>query len=242
MTTVEAAAGQPSYPDGRHESFRVQIGNEHLEYREVMIEDPVPTGRQLLELAGALPTREHIVLQVLQSGLLEELRDDETTDLRGGGAERFIVFHSDRTFRFELNDRRFDWGAGQISGLVLKKLASVDPDTHSVWLDVPQGADELIADSALASLTGGKTERLYTDRSKITLIVNLQEKSWAQRRISYEQITLLAYPNPPPGIVITYTVEYEAGPASNPEGSMTVGDSVKVKDRMVFSVTETGRS
>lgn len=241
MTTVEAA-GEPSSPENRHGAFRVQIGNEHLEYREVVIEDPVPTGRQILELAGALPTREHIVLQVLQNGLLEELRDDETTDLRGGGAERFIVFRSDRTFRFELNDRRFEWGAGQIAGLVLKRLAGVDPDAYSVWLDVPQGTDELIADGAFASLTGGKTERFYTDRSKVTLIVNLQEKPWTGRRISYEQVTLLAYPNPPPGIVITYTVEYEAGPASNPDGSMTVGDSVKVKDRMVFSVTETGRS
>lgn len=228
--------------DGRRASYRLQFGNERLEYREAVIDDPVPTGRQLLELAGASPTREHILFQVLQSGLLEELRDDETTDLRGNGAERFIVFHSDRTYRFELNDRRFDWGAGQISAQVLKKLAGVDPGTHSVWLDVPQGTDQLIADDALVSLTGNKTERFYTDRSKVTLIVNLQQKSWAERRISYEQVTLLAYPNPPPGIVISYTVEYEAGPASNPEGSMTVGDSVKVKDGMVFSVTETGRS
>lgn len=241
MTTVEPA-GQPSSAESRRGSFRVQFGNERLEYRDAVTEDPVPTGRQLLELAGALPTREHIVFQVLQSGLLEELRDDETTDLRNGGAERFIVFRSDRTFRFELDDRRFDWGGGEISGIVLKKLASVEPGTHSVWMDAPQGGDREIADDMSASLAGGKTEKFYTSRNQITLVVNLKETPWGGRRMSYEQVTLLAYPNPPPGIVITYTVEYEAGPASNPEGSMTVGDSVKVKDGMVFSVTETGRS
>lgn len=239
MNSIETT-GQAA--DGRRGSYRVQFGNEHLEYRDAVTDDPVPTGRQLLELAGALPTREHMVFQVLKSGLLEELRDDETTDLRESGAERFVIFRSDRSFRFELNDHRFDWGAGEISGLTLKKLAGVEPDTHSVWLDIPKGNDQQIADGALANLTGGKTERFYTDRSKVTLIVNLEEKSWAERRISYEQITLLAYPNPPPGVVISYTVEYEAGPASNQEGSMTDGDSVKVKDRMVFSVTETGRS
>lgn len=240
MDTVET--DQPTSPQSQHKSFRVQLSNEQLEYRDALIEDPVPTGRQILELAGALPTREHIVFQMLPSGLLEELRDDETIDLRKDGAERFILFHSDRIFRFELDDRRFDWGAEQISEPTLKKLAGVDPDTYSVWLDVPQGTDQLIAGGAFVSLTADKTERFYTDRSKITLIVNLQKKPWGERRISYEQLTLLAYPNPPPDVVITYTVDYEAGPASNPEGSMTVGDSIKVKDGMVFSVTETGRS
>lgn len=241
MTTVEVEV-QPSSTESPQRSFRVEIGNERLEYREFVIQDPVPTGRQILELSGAMPTREHVLLAVLPNGLLKELRDEETTNLRRAGVERFIVFRSDRTFRFELNDRRFEWGASQIDGLVLKKLAGVDPDAHSVWLDVPQGADELIADGAYASLTGGTTERFYTDRNKVTLIVNLQERPWAERRISYEQVTLLAYPNPPSGIVITYTVEYEGGPVNNPSGPMTVGDSVKVKDRMVFSVTETGRS
>jgi hypothetical protein len=241
MATVETA-GQSSSPKNRPAPFRVQIGNDRLEYRDAVIEDPVPTGRQILELAGALPTREHIVFQMLQSGLLEELRDDETTDLRKGGAERFIVFKSDRTFRFELNDRRFDWGAAEISGIVLKKLADVDSGTHSVWLDVPQGDDRKIADDAAASLAASKTEQFYTSRNEIMLIVNLKEEPWGARRITYEQVTLLAFSNPPPGIVITYTVEYEGGPKSNPEGSMTMGDSVKVKDGMVFSVTETGRS
>jgi hypothetical protein len=83
----------------------------------------------------------------------------------------------------------------------------------------------------------------YSQKEKgITIIVNLEEKTWDKRQISYEQVTLLAYPNPPPGIVITYTVEYEGGPRSNPEGSLTVGQSVKVREGMVFTVTETGRS
>ncbi|HLE57002.1 MAG TPA: multiubiquitin domain-containing protein, partial [Rhodothermia bacterium] len=86
-------------------------------------------------------------------------------------------------------------------------------------------------------------EHFYTRRAKdITLIVNLEEKSWDKKRISYEEVTLLAFGPPPPGIVITYTVEFENGPRSNPEGSLTPGKSVKVREGMVFSVTETGRS
>jgi hypothetical protein len=78
---------------------------------------------------------------------------------------------------------------------------------------------------------------------EIILIVNAQKKPWAATTISYAQVTHLAYPEPaPPGVVITYTVEYERGPHSNREGSLTVGDSVQVKNGMVFVVTETGRS
>lgn len=78
---------------------------------------------------------------------------------------------------------------------------------------------------------------------KFKLIVNLEEKDWNEQKISYEQVTHLAFPNPPPpGIVITYTVEYERGPHENPAGSLTKGQSVYVKNKMVFGVTETGRS
>jgi hypothetical protein len=85
-------------------------------------------------------------------------------------------------------------------------------------------------------------EHFYSEK-EIILIVNAQKKPWTEMSISYEQVTHLAYPEPPPpGVIITYTVEYERGPHKNPEGSLTVGQSVKVKNGMIFGVTETGRS
>ena len=85
-------------------------------------------------------------------------------------------------------------------------------------------------------------EHFYCEKD-IFLIVNAQKKPWAQTTISYEQVTHLAYPEPPPpGVIITYTVEYERGPHRNREGSLTVGRSVYVKNGMIFVVTETGRS
>ena len=88
--------------------YRVQIGNERLEFRPAVIEDPVPTGLQIMEAADARPADEYLVFQVLKSGLLEELRPDETTDLRAKGVEKFLVFRSDRSFRFELDGRIFE--------------------------------------------------------------------------------------------------------------------------------------
>lgn len=82
------------------------------------------------------------------------------------------------------------------------------------------------------------------DKHAFTIIVNAQKKRWLEREISYEQVVKLAFPEPrPPDIVITYTVEYERGEGHKPEGSLVQGGPpAKVKEGMIFSVTETSRS
>jgi hypothetical protein len=145
-----------------HGPYRVLFGNAQLEYRPGVVHDPVPTGRQLLEVAGALPIEEHLVFQLLRTGMLEELRPDETTDLRQKGVERFLVFRNDRSFRFELDGRVFEWGGELISGLTLKKLAQVDLTTYGVWLEVRGAEDEPIPDNKLVNLAAPGVERFFT--------------------------------------------------------------------------------
>jgi len=145
-----------------HGPYRVLFGNAELEYRSAIIPDPVPTGRQLLDAAGALPIEEHLIFQLLRSGLLEELRPDETTDLRKSGVERFLIFRNDRSFRFELDGRVFEWGGTLISGLTLKKLAQVDLTTYGVWLEVRGAEDEPIPDNKLVNLAAPGVERFFT--------------------------------------------------------------------------------
>lgn len=147
----------------QHGPYRVQIGNDQLEYQPAIIDDPVPTGLQILEIAHAHPADEHLVFQVLSNGLLEELRPDETTDLRTQGVEKFLVFRNDRSFRFELDGRMFEWGGTWVSGLTLKKLAGVDPETYGVWLEVRgAGEDRPIGDKELVDLSVPGVERFFT--------------------------------------------------------------------------------
>lgn len=145
-----------------HGPYRIQIGDERLEFRSIVIDDPVPTGRQILEVAGVHPVLEYLVLQVLNNGLLEELRPDETTDLCTRGVEKFLVFLNDRSFRFELDGRKFEWGAPRISGLTLKKLAGVNLATYGVWLEVQRGDDRSIGDAELFDLSAPGVERFFT--------------------------------------------------------------------------------
>jgi len=163
---------QDAARDGRavrdHGPYRLAIGNDKLDYHQVVIDDPVPTGLQILELANARPADEHIVFQMLANGLLEELRPDETTDLRTAGVEKFLVFRSDRSFRLELDGRVFEWGGTFISGLTLKKLAQVDPAEYGVWLEVRGSEDRLIGDTDLVDLSAQGIERFFTGIVKTT--------------------------------------------------------------------------
>lgn len=145
-----------------HGPYRVLIGDADLRFDGKRIDDPVPTGRQLLHATGARPAEEHLIFQVLRDGDLEELRLDETTDLRAAGIERFLVFRSAESFRLELDGRVIEWGAPVISGRVLKRLAGVDPKTYGIWLEVRGEEDRPIDDGELVRLDKPGLERFFT--------------------------------------------------------------------------------
>jgi hypothetical protein len=72
--------------------------------------------------------------------------------------------------------------------------------------------------------------------------VNGQKKTVTTKRVSFEEIVKLAFPTPPQGTNILYTVSYEDGPRINPQGSLKEGQSVFVKNWMIFNVTATDKS
>lgn len=77
-----------------------------------------------------------------------------------------------------------------------------------------------------------------------TVIVNGTPKEVSKRELTFEQVVELAFPNNPWGNANTiYTVAYRRGEGSKPQGSMVQGgESVKVKDGMIFDVTPTDKS
>lgn len=226
-----------------HGPYGVLIGNERLEFISKVIRDPVPSGQQILQAAEIREPVEHLVFQVLLNGLLEELRPDETVDLRLGGVEKFLIFRNDRSFRVELDGQVVEWGASHISGLTLKKLASVDASSYEVWLEVRgSGADRQIADVELIDLSMPGVERFYTAQKKLTVIVNTLPHTVDKSALSFLDVVRLAYPEAAPSEIRIYTVTYKRGPAANPQGSLVDGQVVQIKDRMVFNVTFTDKS
>ena len=66
-----------------HGPYGILIGDEKLHFSGAVIADPVPTGAQILAAAGLLQPVEHLLFRMLADGLLEEIRPEETTDLKG---------------------------------------------------------------------------------------------------------------------------------------------------------------
>lgn len=236
-----SAAVKELRPIREHGPYGILIGDETLQFKGVVIADPVPTGQQIVLAAGVRQTTEYLVYQMLPDGQLEEIRPEETTDLRANGAEKFLVFRSDRSFRFLLDDRAIDWGSSQITGATLKKLAGVDLETNDVLLR-KENADQLISDSGFSDLSLPGVERFYTKGIALTIIINARERVVNKRRLSYWEVVKLAEPNAMPSETTEYTVTYGNGPASNPEGSLVEGQSVNIKERMKFYVTPTDKS
>ena len=76
----------------------------------------------------------------------------------------------------------------------------------------------------------------------VTIIVNSRPKTWAEKKISFAQVVELAFPGKQAGPDSSFTVTYRKGEDKKKEGTLVDGESVNVKDGMVFDVTATNRS
>jgi len=78
---------------------------------------------------------------------------------------------------------------------------------------------------------------------KVIIIVNGTEHEVDKKEeISYAEVVILAFPDFSQHPERNYSVKYKRGHGNKPEGILLPGQSVKVKDRMVFDVSPTGQS
>lgn len=76
----------------------------------------------------------------------------------------------------------------------------------------------------------------------ITIVVNGTQKTVQKDDFTFDEIVNLAYDNPPYGENTLFSVTYRRGHGNKPEGILAPGESVKVKDGMIFDVTATDKS
>lgn len=75
-----------------------------------------------------------------------------------------------------------------------------------------------------------------------TVVVNGRQKTVTTKELTFAQVVALAFDNPPSGPNIVFTITYRRGEGNKPEGTLVEGDTVKVKDGMIFNVTATDKS
>ncbi|MGR1583211.1 multiubiquitin domain-containing protein [Thalassobius sp. S69A] len=75
-----------------------------------------------------------------------------------------------------------------------------------------------------------------------TIVVNGREKTVTATELGEDDLVALAYENPPTGELICFTITYRRGQGNKPEGTLDDGDTVKLKEGMIFNVTATDKS
>lgn len=146
---------------GNDPRFPVFIANEGLNFKKHVFDDPKVLGRQLIEAADGHPVDEHVAIAILPNGDFEDIRLDESYDLRGRGAEKVLVARTDRVFKFKIDDKDLEWPRACISGFVLRKLADL-PENYNLWQEIPGQQDRKIADSDVINLDAKGVERFIS--------------------------------------------------------------------------------
>jgi len=241
--THKAGETEREVPPQRNHSFRILVSNESLEFRPLTIDDPVALGRQILSAAGYQPLHEYSLFAILPSGDFEDVRLDETFDLRGKEVERFVAFHSDRSFHFTLKGSEIRWGLPTISGSALYILAKPSEE-EAIFLDVRGGEDRLIERCDTVELADAGVERFVTATrppQTYEIIVNGRPRTVTGNIVTFDQIVQLAFPGAHDCNTV-YDMTYQKADANPPSGQLGPGGSVKIKKGTVFNVTPTTKS
>jgi hypothetical protein len=237
--TITETAENPAKAAGN--SFTAQIADESFQFRDVVFDDRKVTGTQIAEAAGAYPATDYVVLHHLPNREIETIRPTELVDLKT--TPRLFVIKGDGTDRFFVDGLSLEWPRKSLTGSAIKWLAGKDEDLELLLERVDQ-PDKVIDDDDEVRIGAPGVEKFHTRPAqvKVTIIVNTRPKPWTKKRISFAEVVALAYPTPPAGENIVYTVGYFDGPPNRPEGSLTDGESVRVRDQMVFDVKFTDKS
>lgn len=90
--------------------------------------------------------------------------------------------------------------------------------------------------------TSNQNETVHEKVKKVEITINGEKFIVEKGEMTYEEIVTLAFPDFPQHPERTYSVKYKKGHGHKPEGILTPGESVKIKDEMIFHVKHTGQS
>ncbi len=113
-----------------HATAQVQAHDIHVIRDELCVVEVArapsfnPKGKDILAAVGRPADADQIVLQVLKVGGLESINLDEPADLALG--TKFLLATGDRTFRFTIAGKPYEWPYAKISGEMLRELAGAD--------------------------------------------------------------------------------------------------------------------
>ena len=164
---------------------------------------------------------------------------EETGSPELGGGRSDAAALKGRTVRVHIDREPYETKT-PTTGAALYALAGIDSKFDLFREATGDAEDEFIArDDAPVHIT--EDEHFYSQKD-YRIVVNAREVFVESRRLSYDQVVLLAFNPVPVGPDIIFTVTYRKGPRQNPKGTLAPGELVVIKNGMIFVVTQTNRS
>lgn len=203
--------------------------------------DEILDGREIRASARLVPPSSFVLIRI-DGGLAETVGLEEQVTLQEGEHAIFRSFEADHVNMLTVDERGWEWGADTITEQDMRSIARI-PDDHELVLD--SDADRPIPRGSSINLAGGGVERVRSRKMQphlIGIVVNGRPREVKPGEISFEQLIALAFPTPPSGRQVSFTVSYRKGPPSRPEGSLLSGQSVHVIEGMTFNVSATDKS
>lgn len=143
------------------------------------------------------------------------------------------------TTRIHIDRRRYN-SLDPTTGEALYALADIGPRKELFReVDGEEEDQPVPRDGTVIDLVAD--EHFYSDRV-FTVVVNTEDKEVTERRLSFNDVVLLAFNPPPTGPNVGFTITYRKGPPANRKGSLLEGGFVRIKEGMIFDVTPTDRS
>ncbi|MDV3560371.1 hypothetical protein CMU69_12570 [Elizabethkingia anophelis] len=196
------------------------------------------TGRELKDKKN-IPYSTELYLAITRPYEDELIENDAKVNLARPDIEQFFV---KKKLEYSINGKDYVSYKQYITGSEIRRVGGI-PDNHLVYLDNPEEwEDDLIEDDEFVDLAReGKEKFVSKEKERTYIVVNGSNHFWDKSVISFSEVIALS------GHILTdpntaFTVVYENGHHSHPEGVLTNGKSVKVKHKMIFYVSATDKS
>jgi hypothetical protein len=143
--------------------------------------------------------------------------------------------------RIFIGEERYE-SPNPTTGAALYELGKVAPGLD-LYREVTGGREDPEVPNGPEIIDLKEDEHFHSGPPKVyTIIVNGRKKEVLTKTLSFDQVVAMAFNPVPVGPNVQFSVTYRKGPRKNPEGTLTEGETVRIKDGMIFDVTETNKS
>ena len=140
--------------------FKIEVADEKLAFRSVLVEGHRHTGRGLAESVGFNANGAVVVLHFLANGDLLDIRPDDPVDMELG-CRRFVIVKGNGVHAVSLDGSRIDLASRVVSGCLLRRLGRV-PQEMEIYLDHSDRAGRRLDDLDLVDTIAPGFDRFVT--------------------------------------------------------------------------------